>query len=182
MIDVLLESWYAEAPHYWKCRHLSVCLSLSPSVPLSELETGGSIFQLCFLHCLDLLVFDVYFLWATLLSMLQDVNFSWTSFLIVLYSLFFMNMNKFFIPFPNIVLLLNDLLFHHSLFNWTIWMNPAMHQITLWMGWTCLTGRTVITSTLGHVVIIGCGILAYLTMDTGKYVLLSWRTRSNSVS
>lgn len=29
----------------------------------------------------------------------------------------------------------------------------------------------VITSTLGHVDIIGCGILAYSIMETGKYVL-----------
>lgn len=51
------------------------------------------------------------------------------------------------------------------------WMNPAMHQIMCWMGWTCLMELIVITSTLAHVDIIGCGILASSIMEAGKYVL-----------
>lgn len=47
-------------------------------------------------------------------------------------------------------------------------MNVAMHQIIHWMDSTCLMELMVITSILGHEVIIGCGILAFLTMEAGK--------------
>lgn len=39
----------------------------------------------------------------------------------------------------------------------------------------------VITSTLGHVDIIGCGILASSIMEAGKYVLFFFNSEKNCV-